>query len=224
MKNKYLKKITDSLLPKKQAKIFCIGQNKTGTTSIQKAFIELGFKVGDQRKAELLWREYWQGDFDSIIKYCKTAEVFQDFPFSFPNTYKYLDKAFPNSKFILTVRNNPDEWYSSVINFHAKLFGNGRKLTLQEVQNIDYITKGWIWNNMRKLYDLTEDDDPYDEVKLKSFYIKYNMDVLDYFSNRKNDLLVLNLSEKKAYKEFCDFIGVNTNETDFPWENKTSEI
>ena len=34
-------------------KIFGIGHNKTGTTSLQKAMIDLDYIIGDQRQAEL---------------------------------------------------------------------------------------------------------------------------------------------------------------------------
>jgi hypothetical protein len=86
---------------KSRTKIFCIGRNKTGTTSLKKAFEDLGFVVGNQRKAELSSNEYWQKDFDSIIDYCNTAEVFQDFPFSYPETYKILTKLFPAANLYL---------------------------------------------------------------------------------------------------------------------------
>lgn len=36
------------------AKIFCIGKNKTGTTSMARLFRELGIRVGPQREAEKL--------------------------------------------------------------------------------------------------------------------------------------------------------------------------
>ena len=39
---------------KGKQKIFCIGRNKTGTTSLKRAFEDLGYPVGDQRKAEIL--------------------------------------------------------------------------------------------------------------------------------------------------------------------------
>jgi hypothetical protein len=37
-----------------KVKYFCIGRNKTGTTSLKRAFEDLGYPVGDQRKAEIL--------------------------------------------------------------------------------------------------------------------------------------------------------------------------
>ena len=114
---------------KGKVKYFCIGMNKTGTTSLKFLFEDLGFHVGDQRKAEILTGKFYlDQNFKPIIDYCQSAQVFQDIPFSYPDTYKYLDKAYPNSKFILTVRNDSEQWYNSVIQFHAKLFGSDGRI------------------------------------------------------------------------------------------------
>lgn len=70
-----------------KVKFFCIGRNKTGTTSLKSAFEDLGYPVGNQRKAEILTGKYYfEGNFQPIVDYCKTAQVFQDVPFSYPNT------------------------------------------------------------------------------------------------------------------------------------------
>lgn len=90
--------------PIAKQKVFCIGRNKTGTTSLKKALSEFGYLIGDQRAAERLIDAYAIRDFGPIMSYCETAEAFQDVPFSWPYTYVVLDQAFPNSKFILTVR------------------------------------------------------------------------------------------------------------------------
>lgn len=78
-----------------KVKYFCIGRNKTGTTSLKRAFEDLGYPVGNQRKAEILTSQYYfDGNFEPIINYCKTAQIFQDVPFSYPEIYKHLDKAY----------------------------------------------------------------------------------------------------------------------------------
>jgi hypothetical protein len=202
-------------------KYFCIGKNKTGTTSLKKAFEDLGFIVGKQREAEYLSNTYYfHGNFDPIIKYCKTAQVFQDVPFSLPNTYKYLDKAYPGSKFILTVRDDPEQWYNSLIKFHAKLFGMGGNIpTAEDLKNAEYISKGAAYN-LIKLYK-TPDNDPYNKEILISLYEDYNKKVMAYFKNRPNDLLVINVSKADDYKRFVKFINVESQYSEFPWENKT---
>lgn len=209
---------------KNQTKYFCIGRNKTGTTSLKVAFEQLGFVVGNQYRAEKLMDEYWNNNFQTIIDYCKTARVFQDVPFSYPETYKQMDKAFPNSKFILTIRDSPDQWYDSLLKFHSKKFGKGIKPTWETLKSTDYIYKGWSYKNRINLYKMTEQQDPYDKEILTKHYINYNNEIKHYFKNRPDDLLVLNLSEENAYQKFCNFIGVKSNETHFPWENKTADI
>lgn len=107
-----------------KTKFFCIGRNKTGTTSLMKAFEDLGFIVGDQHAAEVLYDQYFfKNEFEPIVAYCKSAEVFQDVPFSYLNTLRHIDKAYPGSKFILTVRDDAEQWYRSITRFHAKSFG-----------------------------------------------------------------------------------------------------
>ncbi len=88
-------------------KIFCIGRNKTGTTSLHAALIEMGIVVGRQRHAELMIGDWSKRDFRRLISFCRTAQAFQDIPFSLPYTFQALDMAFPRSKFILTVRESP---------------------------------------------------------------------------------------------------------------------
>ena len=121
-----------------KVKFFCIGRNKTGTTSLKRAFEDLGYPVGNQRKAEILaGKYYFEEKFQPIVDYCKTAQVFQDVPFSYPETYKHLDKAYPGSKFILTLRDSPEQWYRSITRFHAKMFGKeGRVPTVEDLSLI----------------------------------------------------------------------------------------
>ena len=89
---------------KRRPKVFCIGQNKTGTTSVEAVLKQLGYKMGNQAKAELLIHDWAKRDFKEIVKFCRSADAFQDIPFSNDFTYEILDYAFPDSKFILTVR------------------------------------------------------------------------------------------------------------------------
>jgi hypothetical protein len=54
-------------------KIFCIGINKTGTTSMAKALSELGISIGRQGPAELLIQDWARRDFRRLIRFCYTA-------------------------------------------------------------------------------------------------------------------------------------------------------
>ena len=210
-----------SILLINKPKIFCIGLNKTGTTSLKKAMIDLGFIIGDQHEAELLFDDWVRRDFGRLIKYCKSAQFFKDVPFSFPYTYVALDQAFPNSKFILTIRDNPEQWYYSLINFQAKSFGNGNiPPTVEDLKQADYVYKGFAYDTLKKVLNVP-DDKLYDKEMLIENYKIYNRTVFEYFNYRENDLLVLNVAEKGAYKKLCDFLNKKCESSEFPWENKT---
>src|SRR6185436_568161 len=106
-----------------------IGLNKTGTTSLEKALYDLGYTIGKQRLGELLLSDYLKRNFLPIVEFCHTAEAFQDVPFSFPYTYVLLDHYFKNAKFILSIRDTPEQWYRSAVNFHSNAFFQGVRPT-----------------------------------------------------------------------------------------------
>ena len=202
-------------------KVFCIGRNKTGTTSLQRAFEDLGFRVGDQRAAELLYdKHYYKREFKPFIEYCRSAQVFQDIPFSCPYLFVALDQAFPGSKFILSVRRDADQWYSSITRFYAKLWGtNGALPTADELKAARYMRPGFAYELM-KLYG-TSDEDPFHKPTLTAHYDRYNAEVQAYFAHRPEDLLVIDVGEDGSYRRFVEFLGISSQFNAFPWENKT---
>jgi hypothetical protein len=176
--------------------------------------------VGDQRFAELLTDQfYFKGDYRPIIDYCYTAEVFQDVPFSYPNTYQYMDEAFPGSKFILSVRDDAEQWYRSITSFHAMKFGGGEIPTAKDLHSVTYVRKGFMANVIR-LHG-TCDEDPYNKDKMIAHYEHHNKTVIQYFRERPDDLLVLNLAEPQSYRRFLKFISSKSSLSGFPWENRT---
>ena len=205
-------------------KIFGIGNNKTGTTSLKIAMQNLGYIVGAQRPAERMLSDWSQRNFKKIVRHCRKGEFFQDFPYSKPYTFVVLDYVFPNSKFILTIRDSPEQWYSSLINFHAKKWGkNSNVPTKKDLQESTYIWKGRPWESNRAIYNSPEDD-PYNKDILIKSYIDHNNSVIEYFRHRPQDLLILNVAEKGAYKKLGDFLGRKVEGEKFPRVNKTEDI
>ena len=208
---------------KNKQKIFCIGRNKTGTTSLQKAFEDLGYRVGNQRQAEIIYdRHVRDGNFNPLFNYCKSAQVFQDVPFSHIRTLKPIDEAFPDSKFILSIRTDAQAWYESMVRFHIKLFGiDGRLPTADELKQVRYVRKGYVYENIKFHYN-TPDNDLYNPEIMMAYYNTHNNTVLTHFENRPNDLLVIDLSDPKAYSKMLNFLSIQSPYTEFPWENKTN--
>jgi hypothetical protein len=199
-------------------KIFCIGCNKTGTTSLYDEFKRNGYSMGNQNEAEYLLNDYVTGNFDKIIKYCESADVFQDVPFSFQNTYRYLDAAYPNSKFILSVRNSADEWYDSLVYFHLYRHNRGTVPTAEQLQTNPYRYRGWMWEAMNGVYGTTEKD-PYDKTILTNYYNKHNEDTMEYFKDRPNDFIKINLADADSYSKFKTFMGIENEFEKFPHSN-----
>ncbi|SDS25082.1 sulfotransferase [Christiangramia echinicola] len=205
-------------------KIFGIGANKTGSTSLKIAVKDFGFTIGDQREAERLCTKWAYRDFGKIIKYCYSAQFFQDIPFSLPFSYVALDHAFKNSKFILTIRDDSEQWYNSITKFHGNKWGvNGRTPTMQDLKKADYYGIGnpWIFN---RLMFNTPENDPYNKKILIDFYENHNQSVMEYFRHRPDDLIIINVAKNEDYNRLCNFLGVKSDEYKFPWRKKSTRI
>lgn len=205
--------------PFEAEKVFCIDLGKTGTTSLDRALTDLGYQLGDQVNAESLLPAYAIRNFKPIIEFCLTADAFQDAPFAYPFTYIALDQSFPNARFILSVRNNAEQWYQSLIRFHGNLFADGRIPSKQDLMN-------WhnpnVWKANRILLN-TPEDDLYHKPSLISYYERHNADVRDYFRHKSN-LLELNVSDRGAYVEFCRFLRKAPAAENFPRLNVSSPL
>lgn len=205
-----------------KTKVFGIGMNKTGTTSLNRAMKDLGYIVGNQISAIKYVRDYARRDLKSIVRYCHTAQFFQDIPFSMPFTFIVLDQAFPGSKFILTVRDDSEQWYNSLTHFHTKLWGeNGQTPTKNDLLLYDNPENGNRWEKNRIFFN-TPEEDIYNKKILIDLYESHNQYVKDYFRFREEDLLVVNLAKEGSYLQLCEFLGKKPKYEEFPWENKTT--
>ncbi len=206
---------------KNRPKVFCIGANKTGTTSVEKALSDLGFKMGNQNSAQALIEAYKIRDFKKIRDFCKNADAFQDAPFSWHYTGIFMDLYFKKAKFILTIRDDEEQWYKSLTQFHSKILGLDRLPNSNDLKLAKRSKDRTMWDNFNVRHDISNDD-PYNEERLKKYYLDHNRMIIDYFRFKKN-LLVINLSHEDSYSRFCDFLEVKPLYEKFPWENKTNE-
>ena len=204
-------------------KVFCVGGNKTGTSSMARALTEMGLVMGVQSLAERLVPDWARRDFRRLFLYCRTAQAFQDVPFSLPFTFQALDQRFPGSRFILTIRHSPAEWYDSLVRFHAAMFGGGKTPSLDDLRAARYVRPGYLHECNRLLHD-TPESDPYNREVLMASYAAHNRAVIEYFRHRPGDLLVLNVAEADAYPKLCAFLGRPVVARPFPWVNRTADL
>jgi len=200
-------------------KIFCIGFNKTATTSLSSFFRKNEFLVAPENPFEKLLDVYLEKDFETIIDFINTNfseyQVFQDIPFSLPQLYKTLYEKYPDAKFILTVRNNKDDWYYSLLNYHKSLFGD-----ISQPEKIFYVKEGWIHNLLTKVYNAPKSN-PYDYTSLTQSYLNHNKEVRKFFSEKKEQFLELNLSNPNSVNKLEKFLNVTFKHREIPHLNKT---
>ena len=204
-------------------KIFCIGLGKTGTTSLENLLSMFGFSLGNQAVGEVLSHDWLiNQNPERIIRFCHTADAFQDAPFGYPGLYKELDKAFPNSKFILTVRDTPEKWFESLIRFHTKLFSSdpSRPPNEDDLNNASYRYKGYMLETHILLYGYPKTP-LYDESTYKDHYVRNNNEKRSYFKDRPNDFLELNLAISEDFQRLCEFLNIETDIIGFPLLNKS---
>ena len=206
--------------PQHDYKIFCIGYGKTGTTSLEKALMELGYVMGNQAEAELLINNWAYRDFKQIIGFCETADAFQDVPFCLDFTYQALDAAYSGSKFILTIRDSSEQWFDSLVRFHTKKFSIDKTAppTEEDLKRATYRYVGYAWKSFVYMYG---PDSLYERKLYKAHYERHIASVKEYFRHRPGDLLVLNIGQKDTYGQPFEFLGKEPVREKFPWENKT---
>jgi hypothetical protein len=191
----------------REPKVFVIGANKTGTTTLAAALKSFGYHLGDQVVAEVLHhRHSLDGDVGPIVRYCRSANAFQDVPFSAPGTYEVLDRAFPGSRFVLTVRSTPEEWYESYTRFFARVLGTGDRLpTADELRERPHPSPGF-YLGLVTLMGTTEAE-PFDRATCIDHYTRHNAAVRAYFEHRPGDLLELNVAQPDALDRLSTFLG-----------------
>lgn len=176
-----------------KAKVFCIGFHKTGTTSLAVALRMLGYRVtGPNGTKDPNIGEKVHAMADALVK---KNDAFQDNPW--PVLYGDMDKKYPGSKFILTMRSS-ESWIRSQV----KDFGL-RKTPMRE----------WIYG-----VGCPEGN----EDVFVARYERHNREVLEYFRDRPDDLLILDLPKGHGWKELCGFLGVDIPDKPFPHANKAS--
>ena len=203
-------------------KVFCIGANKTGTKSIDQVFKSLGLIVRDQGHAEILIHDWARNDYRRIIRYCQSADAFQDVPFSLDGTFQAMDIAFPGSKFILTVRPNADEWFDSLVNFLGSIVRQGRIPTAAELRRIDYRYPGYFWDVLT-LCNSANEVNILDRELRTHWYEAHNNNIIAYFKDRPDDLLVLDVATLEAMERLLTFLGYPSRAQKIPHLNSSKD-
>lgn len=172
-------------------KIFGIGLPKTGTGTLNEALNRLGFKsihFGSTECDEMrdkLYRGIYKFDllerYDAVTNACETY-------------YAQLDKVYPGSKFILTVRDK-DAWLDSARSHWKWMTDKPNGISHALTIHNHLITFGtYLFNEDRfsYVYDLTIQ----------------NANI--YFKDRESDLLTLDVTTESNIDRLAAFLGKPT--------------
>lgn len=172
------------------ARIFGIGMHKTATTSFHRAMQLLGFNSAHWLRGD--WaRDIWNEM--TTAGRSRTLErhyALSDLPIAI--LYEQLDKAYPNSKFVLTIRDE-DKWVNSA----------------RKHWSYEHNPSRWEWDVypfMNKMHNIVYGRRDFHEPTFRARYRKHNADVLAYFKNRPSDLFVLDMEQNPGWPALCRFL------------------
>lgn len=173
-----------------RSKVFCIGFQKTGTSSLRDALRTLGYRVagvfGRNVKLPDLRRRY----VEMGLQIAHEHDAVEDMPW--PLMFRELDAAFHGSKFILSLRDT-DRWYGSIANH----FGTNPHPVQQLIYGDDAAAPVG------------------HEARYRRVYEAHNAAVLTYFAERPHDLLVMRLEGGDGWGKLCRFLGEPVPEPPF---------
>lgn len=177
------------------SKIIGVGFQKTGTSTLRESLKILGFSVKDTTPNILI--PILRGRYNWILKILSRYDAAEDTPWYM--IYKELDRRIPNCKFILTIRDE-ESWYKSVSKhigdlrspLHEYVYGRGKGLPKDNKKNT---------------------------IKV---YSNHNKEVIEYFKDRPNDLLIIDFTTGEKWDSLCKFLGKPIPEIDFPHVNKVN--
>jgi len=176
-------------------KIFGIGLNKTGTTTLGQCGKILGFRCTSCDR-DLLEDYVLRNDFTRIKQKVSRFDLFEDWPW--PLIYKELDNMFPGSKFVLTVRKSENAWLESLKN-HA--------MRTHPTRHCRKLAYGFNFPTKH-------------EQEHIEFYRRHNDNVRAYFKNRSSDFIEICWETGDGFEKLCKFLNCDIPDTPLPHANK----
>ena len=127
----------------------------------------------------------------------QSYQFLNDLPISI--RYQELDKCFPNSKFIYTIR-EANSWLTSC-EYHWKVTTTNRSN----------------WPDYKKeLFGI----DVFDKSTFLTVYDNHQKSIINYFKNRLDDLLIIDIPGGDGWNKLCSFLNVSIKQSPFPNKNK----
>jgi hypothetical protein len=190
-------------------KVFNIGLPKTGTASLYEALNILGLKTlhNPREFREKSLRGEYQYDDPDWQAVCNLSEHY----------YPQLDKAYAGSKFILTIR-DVNSWLKSLEKQYGDSEGDealpllrGRvawysstamkrlllRILGKEQKNINMLGRVQVFGTYK-----------FSRERCAFVYQLHYKNALEYFKDRPNDLLIMDITAGDGWEKLCPFLGI----------------
>lgn len=182
-------------------RVFGVGMNKTGTSSLGRALRQLGVVplAGPKlaQRAGLVTALFERGDYEPALRYARMYRAFEDRPWNVWEMYRLLDERYPGSRFVLT-RRDPESWWRSV----------RRWIT---------VTKPGIGERYRQHLRAAS----LREADMLEAYARFNQEICDYFAGR-DDFQVLDIEAGDGWETLSRFLALPVPDGSFPHANRQS--
>lgn len=179
-------------------KIFVVGLPRTATTSLCQAALSLGFTTAHTA--------YTNRTFEDA-QFIADTPVFCD--------YAYFDECYSGAKFIYLDR-TPQGWVPSIRQLLERMLPN---LHRQDGGSNPMLRH--CFNNV--FFPLTAENIASDQF-LINCYQRHQTEVMAYFANRPQDLLVIDVTHSDSYPKLCQFLQVPIHDGDFKQVNQGGKI
>lgn len=180
-------------------KIFCIGLNKTGTTTLGRCLGHLGYR---HKSFDLsLLEQVAISKYDQLYNTIDSADSFSDWPYPF--IFKHLDEVYPGSRFILTRRRTPEIWLKSLASHSLRT----DPILGMRARSLAY---GY----------------PYPHLNPHAHILTYTQHltiVRDYFSSRPTDFLEVCWEQGSTLNDLCMFLDCQHPNLDLPHSNSSDK-
>lgn len=192
--------------PKLWNKVFGIGLSKTGTTSLAIALKLLGLKVEDFPHDARTHEQLEAGDYNLDV--LKEMDAITDTPAAV--CYQQLDHQFPNSKFVLTERQDREEWLKSAKN-HWSFTERWVRHYPEQERFVYFINVAMFGLNK------------FNRNRFIEVYDRHAREARHYFRQRPNDLLILDATRDNCWELLGDFLGIRAPDAPYPNANRSED-
>jgi hypothetical protein len=215
-------------------KVFIVSNNKCGTTSLKHYFRDTGWKVGNQKTAELLAISELMENTSTVSpltwkRYISSAQVFQDVPFSGASFLPWLLANYPDATFIHVSR-PAQKWYRSLVNHHVtrrlgvepSFGGEGSLIWTEEMRKASDAQPyhGYPVHKIVQARNGTSDESPYDFAVLCGRHEFQQRQARAVLAGRRSLLLDLDdLRKPSTASVLAEFLGAE-NLSSLPHSNR----